>query len=494
MIYAYFSSDYHKAVMGSKVLVIEDSPSFSAILKLLLEESGQFQVDVAISLAQARDYLSQSANEYFVATVDYTLPDAPDGEAIDLTLEFDIPSIVFTSSTDVTVKNDLWNKGISDYAIKTGVYNLDYVQWMVTRIFSNQHIEVLVVDDTRLEREHSKALLQTQGFIVHTVQSGEEALEHLESDKNVRVAIIDYNLGNINGLELTRKIRENYTREELEVIGISAISDRYLSAQFIKAGANDFVKKPFLPEELLCRTNHAVSRLEHYEKLEELNHIKNQFIGTAAHDIRGPLGAIKTASDLLISNESVTDRNLKLAGLINKSSIELLSLLEDLLDVSVIESGEVNLSTRKTDYSAMVLSRIDLYEGSAAEKELTIIRDIDDSIFITADEVKIKQVVDNLLTNAIKYSSKVGKIFISLVEIDGKARLSISDAGPGIPEKEQENLFKAFSAVSTLPTGGEKKTGLGLAISKSIVDAHGGNLTYSTEEQGPTFTVLLPTS
>ncbi len=477
-----------------KVLLVEDSKSFAAIIKQLVQDTHGFDIDIAESLADLTKMLKNNPEQYFASIVDFHLPDAPDGEAIDVVVAAKIPTIVFTGKKGKSIEEDLWAKGIADYANKFGTYNLEYVTWMVNRIRLNRDVEILVVDDSSVARLSISKLLGRQNFIVHTAESGDTALKSLEENPNIRIAVIDCNMEGMSGFELTTKIREIHTRAKLEIIGISSQGGRSMAAEFIKSGASDFVLKPLIPEEFLCRVNNAVDRIEAYFELDKLNKLKNQFLGTAAHDIRGPLGSIKTASDFLLKRSPSPERTEKLLNMIQSSSVDLLELLETLLDISVIESGIPKINKETVNLSEALLERLELYQSEASSKDITIRQKIPANLNAPVDPLKIKQIFDNLITNAIKYSKQDSMVNIKLAETDDSIILSVQDAGPGISEDEQSHLFKAFSVLSTKATGGEKKTGLGLAITKSIVDAHGGKIYYThNDDTHSTFYVALPT-
>jgi len=478
---------------ASKVLIVEDSKSFSAILKNLITQAHGYECDVVETLADTQKLLETKASDYFVATVDYHLPDGPNGEAIDVVVDNGIPAVVFTGKSNDSLKEDLWSKGITDYAHKSGSYNLEYVVWLVRRIHENYGIEVLVVDDSLVARRNMSRLLLTQRFVVHSAKSGEEALLRLKEFPNIRVCVLDCYMGGMDGFELSSRIRETYSRETMEIIGVSAQGGNNLSAEFIKSGANDFILKPFMPEEFLCRVNHAVERVGNHFEIERLNQLKNQFLGTAAHDIRGPIASIKTAADYLLDRSPTPERQDRLMNLIRNSSTDLIDLLETLLDISVIESGVPKLSKTDVNVAKIVVERLELYQAEAVSKGLTVNRNLPAEVLAVVDPLKMKQICDNLITNAIKYSEMNGSIEVSLVQSNDRFIFSIRDAGPGISEDEQEQLFQAFSVLSTKTTRGEKKTGLGLAITKSIVDAHGGKIYYKhSKGMQSTFFVELP--
>lgn len=157
--------------MRKKILLVEDSVSFAALLEDSIAQAHGFPTDTTKSLAETTALLQANAQDYFVAIVDYHLPDAPDGEAIDVVKEFNIPVVVFTASNDRGLKEDLWNKGIADYANKHGTYNVEYVVWLIKRIYKNYGTEVLIVDDSRVARKNLERLLRTQRFNVYVADS-----------------------------------------------------------------------------------------------------------------------------------------------------------------------------------------------------------------------------------------------------------------------------------------------------------------------------------
>lgn len=478
--------------MRKKVLLVEDSIAFAGIVQKSIQDINGFPVDIKATLAETEQALQQSAEDYFVAIVDYHLPDANNGEAIDTVKQHNLPVVVFTASKDRGLKEDLWSKGITDYAHKQGTYNLDYVVWLVKRIYNNYATSILVVKDSRVARKKMESMLRTQRFNVFIAESGPQAIEILQMYPEISLAIIDCHMEGMNSFELITRIRERRSSNSLEIIGVSDQDGHRLSAEFMKAGANDFIIKPYLPEEFLCRVNKSIDRIEGFSELKSLNSLKNQFLSTAAHDIRGPLGAIKTAADFLKKGASEERRN-KLYDLISSNSSDLIELLESLLDVSIIESGALVLNKEPTDLSQLVSERIELYQAEVINKKLSCNTEIAPNITSNVDATKIRQVVDNLLTNAIKYSIADNAIKIELSAIENKCIFKIQDAGPGVDIDEQDKLFEPFSNISTKTTGGERKIGLGLAIAKQIIEAHNGNIFYRHDETWhSTFIVEIP--
>ncbi len=230
-------------------------------------------------------------------------------------------------------------------------------------------------------------------------------------------------------------------------------------------------------------------------ELERLNEQKNEFLGMAAHDLRNPLHAILAYSDFLLedTSEVLGEEQLEFLSIIQSSTEFMATLVNDLLDVAKIESGKLQLSLEPTDLAALVEENVALNEPLARNKEIKLRRSVQELPTMTVDPAKIEQVLNNLISNAIKYSPPDTIVDVRLRRDGDWAVLSVQDRGQGIPEDEQDALFQPFRTTSVQATAGEKSTGLGLVITKRIVKGHGGTIEVeSGEGAGSTFTVRLP--
>lgn len=229
-------------------------------------------------------------------------------------------------------------------------------------------------------------------------------------------------------------------------------------------------------------------------ELRELNELKNKFLGIAAHDLRNPLGVIQGFSQLILEEDELERSEIKdFSRTINRSAKEMLKLLNDLLDISVIESGKLDLQLVTGSLTELIKQRILLITHIAGKKDIKIISELEELPEITFDSSRLSQVIDNLLTNASKFSQPGASIFVALKSEDDMAQFSVRDQGQGIPPGDLNKLFGVFQKLSARPTGGEKSTGLGLSIVKKIVDAHKGKIEVDSEVgKGTTFTVFLP--
>ncbi len=232
-------------------------------------------------------------------------------------------------------------------------------------------------------------------------------------------------------------------------------------------------------------------------ELERLNEIKNQFMGMAAHDLRSPLGNINSISEFLEKrSENLTDTQKRFVNHIKEQSSFMLHLVNELLDVSAIESGQVQLNKTSEDITRLIENNINLNKGLAEKKNINIHFSTKlDTLYLQVDKNKIEQVLTNLLTNAIKYSNPDTEISVHLEKKDNHALIEVKDQGLGIKQAEISSLFKPFQKTSTASTQGEKSTGLGLYITKRIVEAHNGTIKVESKVGvGSSFiiTLLIP--
>lgn len=231
-------------------------------------------------------------------------------------------------------------------------------------------------------------------------------------------------------------------------------------------------------------------------KLELLNDEKNKLIGVAAHDLRNPIANIYAFSDLLLTGYSgKTDpKVLEIMNYIKLLSSNTLDMLEKLLDISQIESGTVSLSMQQKDYINFLKNHIALNQMFAEKKGITIsFKPPKESLYLAFDEHYLTEVINNLLTNAIKFSYPDTEIIVNVNENKNYIKTEVKDNGPGIPENEQKKLFQYFQKTSVKPTAGEKSSGLGLAIAKKIVMEHDGTIGVESQPgKGSTFYYELP--
>ena len=233
-------------------------------------------------------------------------------------------------------------------------------------------------------------------------------------------------------------------------------------------------------------------------ELRQLNEMKNEFLGIAAHDLRSPLSAIIGYLEIMLydlqNNQFDAVSSAKDMQDLIRVARKMIHLITNLLDLSAIESGKIELELHKVNLSEILEESKKLHERNAGQKNIRLIVENDESLpAVIADSLRLSEVVDNLLSNAIKYTYAGGEVRVFCEVHTDEVVTNIVDTGMGISEDDMEKLFKGFAKLGSKPTGGELSTGLGLAIVKKIVDLHGGKVwVKSKKDQGSVFSFSLP--
>lgn len=252
-----------------KILLVEHNKILSKYISRLIESKLDFKVDIASNIKEVVKLVNEN-RRYFLALVDIKLPATPSSAIVNYLLVKNIPSIILTDKIDDKTRSDILSQRAIDYINKTDINNIEHIANMVDRIYKNQKYKVLIVDDSSTFRKITKKILQKQLFQVLTVSDSRMVLEILARDPQIKIIILDYHMPGMNGLELLTKIRKIYKKDELSVIAVTGMSFSTLSAHFLKKGANDFIKKPFIEEEMICRVNNTIEIIENIQKIKKI--------------------------------------------------------------------------------------------------------------------------------------------------------------------------------------------------------------------------------
>ena len=230
--------------------------------------------------------------------------------------------------------------------------------------------------------------------------------------------------------------------------------------------------------------------------LEDLNKVKNELLGIAAHDLRNPIGTNLFLAELLCNEVAtvLTEEQLGYLSGIRSSSKFMLQLIDDLLDVSSIEAGLLHLRRRPSDLRNLLRRNVSFHSKLASQKHIHVSLQIEGKLpKLSLDEGKIEQVLNNLISNAVKSSQPGTTVEVRAAPEDEGVVISVRDQGPGISEAEHAKLFQPFGLTSIRATAGERGTGLGLAISRKIVEGHGGHIRVESQiGVGSVFLFTLP--
>ncbi len=256
---------------------------------------------------------------------------------------------------------------------------------------------------------------------------------------------------------------------------------------------------------LASRFNDMLERIEERDielkqqndQLIEANRLKNNFLAATTHDLRSPITAILGFSDLMLMNDALSDLDRKRLNHIKNSTNFLATMVDDILDLSKLESDRTDLIMRPVAIRDIVNSSINTLQYMAMPKSIKI--QLSDNLppgkdpAICGNAESLLRVMNNLISNAIKFTPDHGRISVKMTIEDTKLCIAVSDNGIGIPDEKIPALFDTYSKSSRSGTNGEKGTGLGLSISKRLIDKHGGSISVESKiDNGTTFTILLP--
>jgi diguanylate cyclase (GGDEF)-like protein len=255
-----------------EILLIEDQRSLALMAAKMLHDRWGCRVLIATTLGQVSTIIAQGQHDFFLAVSDLNLPDAPNGEVIDVLIAAKIPVIAVTGAFDRSRLDAFIGKGVIDYVLKNSINAYDYIVELVGRLHRNTCVKTMIVEDTNDYRRLIRHMLEKQGLQVFEASNGIEALAVLKQHDDIKLALVDYHMPEMDGFNLLAAIRRQKAKDSLSVIGMSSSEEESISAQFLKLGGNDFLTKPFTYEELVCRVSHNLQMLE---SIEKIRHIAN---------------------------------------------------------------------------------------------------------------------------------------------------------------------------------------------------------------------------
>jgi len=250
-----------ESLKGNRILVAEDSNVFTSMIKQRFQEALEIDVEICRNFEELQMANEKSYVPIRLAISNMNLPGAEQGEALNYLVDVSIPTIVFTGTLHDTARDKLLSNQIVDYIIKDSVFAVDMLVEAVCRFLTNHTHHVLIVDDSQTARALLTTRLKRYNFNVSVADSGQKALDILKANRDISLMITDYNMPDIDGFELTRRVRAHIGSHQLRIIGVSSSTDRLLSARFLKAGGNDFMMRPFIDEEFYCRVNQNLDTL-----------------------------------------------------------------------------------------------------------------------------------------------------------------------------------------------------------------------------------------
>ncbi|MCW1887115.1 hybrid sensor histidine kinase/response regulator [Luteolibacter flavescens] len=353
---------------------------------------------------------------------------------------------------------------------------------------------ILVVDDEPKNIQVVGPMLLKQGHEVIAAGSGEEALAKMRTAKP-DLLLLDVMMPGMTGFEVCRRLLAQPEWHALPVIFLSAVTDKSFVTEALAVGAVDYVTKPFHGPELMSRVqlhlNLRQMRLRLAAAVEERNHL----LEIVAHDLKNPLGGVIFAASMLEEGAGqLSLQQARLVDSISQSAARALEITASLLQTQRLDEAKSSLEMTPLclrDYSEQAIEALSQH---AANKETTVDIECDaETLPVRADRRSLLCTLENLVSNAIKFSPPGSQVVIRLSSEGCDGVFRIEDRGPGVKEDERPRLFRKFSRLSARPTGNELSTGLGLHIVHELVKAMGGDVGYEDgAEGGACFVVTLP--
>jgi len=385
---------------------------------------------------------------------------------------------------------------------------------------------ILIIDDELSTLYNTAAYLDATGLDILVASHPKEGIESAELAQPDLI-LLDVMMPEMNGFEVCRYLKKNPKTADIPIVFLSGLSGLKYKLQAFKSGGVEYLNHPINEQELLIRVKShlktallqnklkknndelktEVQKRRNTEKLlkmakqnaEEANHAKSDFLARMSHEIRTPMNAILGFSEIL-KNLLAAPEQVEYLGYINNSAHSLLSLINDILDLSKIEAGKLKLTPNETDIKLIFQDAKQLFYHQMQQKEVSLVVDIQNNMpdRVLLDQHRLQQIIVNLLGNAVKFTEQ-GKIVLSMryrYEDTNKTLLNliiaVADTGKGIAEDQQKTIFQPFQQQDNQDPGKYGGTGLGLSITQRLVELMGGHISLKSEVgKGAIFKIVL---
>jgi signal transduction histidine kinase len=355
---------------------------------------------------------------------------------------------------------------------------------------------VLNVDDNDGARYAKTRILTRAGLTVIEAASGSEALQ-MANERHPDLVLLDMKLPDIHGMEVCRMLKQDAATGSILVLQTSA---SYLSSadkiRALNGGADNYLFEPIEPEELVANVK-ALLRLGRVERqLRDADRQKDEFLATLAHELRNPLGPIRNAVELLgqLGNDAPQQQEQARQTIVRQTN-HLVHLVDDLLDVSRINQGKITLRRGPTELAAFIGAALETVQPIMESRRHALSVTLPPhSVTLYGDNVRLAQIIGNLLHNAAKFTPVGGQVALTATLEGDMLAIRIADNGIGIAPGNAARIFDLFAQAQHVSDRVQDGLGIGLSLVRKLVELHGGTVTVSSqgEGQGSTFEVRLP--
>jgi signal transduction histidine kinase len=359
---------------------------------------------------------------------------------------------------------------------------------------------ILVVDDDPGSRKLLEGYLLAEGYRVRCAPDGPTALSMAKGEVP-DVVLLDVMMPAMTGHEVCRELKGDPATRLSQVMLVTALDSTHDRVEGLDTGADDYISKPVRRDEFLAKVRallrarkllveldqaHAALR----SSIEELQ-LKKTLAQSLVHDLKSPLSTILGNLDLL---EMRSEERLRyLVQRSRQGASRMLKMILNLMDVEGLEQGRLVPNIEPLDASELVRNTLIESEIAAGQKDITLELESHEQVWVDADAVLLRRVVDNLLSNAISKSPSGGRVGVIVIMREEGGEISISDEGPGIPEEHREEIFEKYAQLEMQRSANSTNRGLGLTFCRLAVEAHGGTIWVdSAPGGGARFRLVLP--
>ncbi len=369
-----------------------------------------------------------------------------------------------------------------------------------------EKLNLLVVDDEPGIRSGVTRILENYtvsypfmdediGFNVTVAETGEEALDILKSQP-MEIVLLDNKLPGIQGIDVLEYI--NKENMDLVVVMITSYASLELAVKATRQGAYDFVPKPFTPKELRASIETITKQRFLRKMTQKLNvegrQVRFQFLSVLSHELKSPLNAVEGYLNM-IKEKKFGNQADEYADIIERSLQRIQgmrNLIMDMLDFTRIESGKKKRKIEKINLCEITQQCIDSFQPLSIQKDVDVYLNCSEKIAIDADRQEMEIILNNLISNAIKYNKHGGRVDINLRRDNKAILLSVEDTGIGMKEEDTKNLFEDFMRIKSEHTKNISGSGLGLSIVKKLVDLYDASIEVESKpEEGSCFTIIF---
>ena len=486
-----------------KIVIVVDDPAISKNLETRLVNSGYSVSRLPNDSVKAIPFIENTYPSLAVISVNLESEYSGLELAKNIKNKFGIPIVIICSANNPEAYNKA--KKINPVAYFTYPFEIENVFSTIELGIANHKLQeaisdahrkyemaikagkagVYEIDPDNFEIEGDETLAEVFGFKLQDVkEKGWSSLMPVEDYNKKREVLASLLQGKIKSYSLEHRVIKN----DGTVVWAES------SGSLVKTSKGKIKIVGTLTD--ITERKLAEYKLKKYsEELESLNSSKDKFFSIISHDLRNPFNSLLGFSELLANNiEDLTEQEIKdSAKTLNRTAHNLFNLLTNLLEWSKLQNGTFKIEKTEIILSEVINYTLDAFSESIRAKDIAIMRETESEVKVFADRNMIDSAVRNLISNAIKFSNTGGIITIGCIANGKAAELFVTDSGVGIPEEDQERIFKIEKQFSTEGTNNEKGTGFGLLLCKEMVEKNGGSIRFkSKRDEGSTFTISLP--